>query len=85
MAKPPNLEKRGGCWFEGGAVRLHLGAETGFRPARKAHVALLIEGLADLVQRLAEAGVVVRPDEPLRVTTGYTSMTPSPTAWNCWN
>ncbi len=65
VAKPPNLEKRGGCWFEGGAVRLHLGVETDFRPARKAHVALLIEGLAELVQRLTEAGVVLRSDEPL--------------------
>jgi catechol 2,3-dioxygenase-like lactoylglutathione lyase family enzyme len=65
VAKPPNLETRGGCWFEGGAVKLHLGVEPGFRPAKKAHVALLIEGLADLAQRLAAAGVAVRADEPL--------------------
>ena len=65
VAKPPNLEKRGGCWFEGGAVRLHLGVETDFRPARKAHVAFLIEGWAELVQRSTEVGVVLRTDEPL--------------------
>jgi catechol 2,3-dioxygenase-like lactoylglutathione lyase family enzyme len=65
VAKPPNLEKRGGCWFEGGAVRLHLGVEADFRPAKKAHVALLVEGLAGLARKLTEAGVAVRADEPL--------------------
>jgi hypothetical protein len=35
VAKPPNLAKRGGCWFERGAVRVHLGVEEAFRPVRK--------------------------------------------------
>ena len=34
--KPPELAKRGGCWFERGALKLHLGVEPDFRPARKA-------------------------------------------------
>ena len=36
--KPPHLAKRGGCWFERGALKIHLGVETGFAPARKAHL-----------------------------------------------
>ena len=65
VAKPPNLEHRGGCWFEGGAARLHLGVEQDFRPAQKAHVALLVDGLAELTRTLTGAGVAVRSDEPL--------------------
>jgi catechol 2,3-dioxygenase-like lactoylglutathione lyase family enzyme len=65
VAKPPNLAKRGGCWFETGAVKVHLGVEPDFRPAKKAHVALLVEGLAELYEKLAHAGVAVRRDEPL--------------------
>jgi catechol 2,3-dioxygenase-like lactoylglutathione lyase family enzyme len=41
--KPPRLAKRGGCWFEDGAVKIHLGVEADFRPARKAHPALVVD------------------------------------------
>ena len=40
VPKPPHLEQRGGCWFENGSVKVHLGVEADFRPARKAHPAL---------------------------------------------
>ena len=63
--KPPALAVRGGCWFESGAVKLHLGVETDFRPARKAHPALLVDGLAVLSRRLMAAGCGVREDELL--------------------
>jgi glyoxalase/bleomycin resistance protein/dioxygenase superfamily protein len=36
-----------------------------FRPARKAHPALLVDDLAALVTKLQAAGVTVRADEPL--------------------
>ncbi len=49
VPKPPVMAARGGCWFEAGAVRLHLGAEADFRPARRAHPALLIRDLAQFV------------------------------------
>lgn len=72
VAKPSHLAGRGGCWFEGGAgpggdagLRLHLGVEDDFRPARKAHPALLVDGLAELVDRLRSAEVAVREDEAL--------------------
>ena len=63
--KPPNLAARGGCWFGAEGVQLHLGVEDGFRPAKKAHPALLVEDLPALVDRLDQAGVAVERDEPL--------------------
>jgi catechol 2,3-dioxygenase-like lactoylglutathione lyase family enzyme len=63
--KPAHLAVRGGCWFESGAVRVHLGVEQDFRPAKKAHPALLVADLPELVQRLSEAGVEIVDDEPL--------------------
>ena len=63
VPKPPELAKRGGCWFEDGDLRVHLGVEDPFTPARKAHAALEVEGLAALVVRLAAAGHDIR-DEP---------------------
>ena len=65
VEKPPNLEARGGCWFESDSTRVHLGVEEGFSPARKAHPALLVADLEALRLRLQGAGVVVVDDEPL--------------------
>jgi len=59
--KPPQLAVRGGCWFESGDVKLHLGVEDDFRPARKAHPALRCRDYAGLLARLAAAGVEARP------------------------
>ena len=36
VAKPPALAARGGCWFRGHGIELHLGAEQ-TSAARKAH------------------------------------------------
>jgi catechol 2,3-dioxygenase-like lactoylglutathione lyase family enzyme len=66
VMKPPNLAKRGGCWFERGNLKLHLGVEADFRPARKAHVALLVEDLTALRRKLSAADVAVKDDEPLQ-------------------
>ena len=63
--KPPNLAVRGGVWFRGGALRLHLGVEPDFRPARKAHPAILVTGLAELATKCREAGFAPVTDEPL--------------------
>lgn len=68
VPKPPNLVKRGGVWFQQGNLKVHLGVEQVFRPARKAHPAFLVEGLAELVERCQKAGYAVTIDEPL---TGY--------------
>jgi catechol 2,3-dioxygenase-like lactoylglutathione lyase family enzyme len=65
VAKPDNLRKRGGCWFAKGRIKIHLGVEKDFRPARKAHPAFLVKDLASLATRLERAGVAARQDEPL--------------------
>jgi predicted enzyme related to lactoylglutathione lyase len=46
-------------------LKVHLGVEHDFRPARKAHPAFTVTGLDDLVRRLSEAGFEVTEDEPL--------------------
>jgi catechol 2,3-dioxygenase-like lactoylglutathione lyase family enzyme len=63
--KPAHLAKRGGCWFESETAKIHLGVDADFRPAEKAHPALLVTDLATLVERLRAAGVEIVDDEPL--------------------
>ncbi len=65
VAKPPSLAARGGCWFEGDNLKVHLGVELDFAPARKAHPAFIVEDLQTLVQRLRAAGHRVVTDQPL--------------------
>ena len=64
-AKPAHLARRGGCWFERGDLKIHLGVEADFRPARKAHVALLIADLRELKEKLGASGYSFKEDEPL--------------------
>jgi catechol 2,3-dioxygenase-like lactoylglutathione lyase family enzyme len=65
IPKPVNLAKRGGCWFERGDLKIHLGVEADFRPARKAHPAFLVADLAALRAKIEGAGYTVRTDETL--------------------
>ena len=65
VAKPPHLAKRGGCWFEHGTLKVHLGVEKDFRPARKAHPAFIVDEVRTLAAQLAAAGFRVVDDEPL--------------------
>lgn len=50
IPKPEAMAKRGGAWFEAGPVKLHVGAESPFVPARKAHPALMMRGLRVFVE-----------------------------------
>ncbi|MGH3741806.1 MAG: VOC family protein [Micromonosporaceae bacterium] len=63
IPKPAVLAARGGCWFRGGGIELHLGVEPGFRPARKAHPGLLWPDLDGLASRLEAAGRPVAWDD----------------------
>ncbi|MFI9393756.1 VOC family protein [Streptomyces bauhiniae] len=62
VPKPPALAARGGCWFRAGGVQIHLGVETGFRPARKAHPGLSVADLDACAARLAAHGAPVEWD-----------------------
>jgi catechol 2,3-dioxygenase-like lactoylglutathione lyase family enzyme len=63
--KPPELAKRGGCWFESDAVKVHLGVETPFTPAKKAHIAFRVDDVWALAERARAAGFEVVDDEDL--------------------
>src|SRR3954452_18674137 len=65
VEKPPHLARRGGCWFGGGGLKVHLGVEADFRPSREAHPAVLVDDLGGLAAALNAAGHPVAPDEPL--------------------
>lgn len=65
VAKPAPLASRGGCWFEGQGVMVHLGVEQDFRPARKAHPAFRVADLAECRCVLEAAGAPIIPDDTL--------------------
>ena len=44
-------------------MKLHLGVEKDFRPARKAHPTLVVEHMEELCRRLDEAGYPTRMAE----------------------
>jgi catechol 2,3-dioxygenase-like lactoylglutathione lyase family enzyme len=68
VPKPENLARRGGVWFRSGSAEVHLGVEEDFRPAKKAHPALLVDDLKEMAERCSAAGYTVVHDEPL---TGF--------------
>jgi catechol 2,3-dioxygenase-like lactoylglutathione lyase family enzyme len=65
IAKPPKLAARGGAWFRGDGIELHLGIDEGFVPARKAHPAVQVANLDALAARLTASGVPIRSDDDL--------------------
>ncbi|MFC6067854.1 VOC family protein [Streptomyces ochraceiscleroticus] len=65
VPKPPALAARGGCWFEAGTVRLHLGVDDAFRPSAKAHPGLRVTDIDALAARLTAHGADVTWDDGL--------------------
>ena len=65
VPKPAELASRGGCWFRGSGVELHLGVDEVFTPARKAHPALLVDDLDALERRLRGGGHEIVTDTEL--------------------
>ena len=63
--KPAELAKRGGCWFEGRDLKVHLGVETLFQPARKAHIAFVVDDVPKLAARARAGGFEVVDDQDL--------------------
>lgn len=72
VAKPASLAARGGAWFAGRGVAVHVGVEPGFRPATKAHPAFVVDDLPTVRERLQAAGLeVVADDSGLPVARCY--------------
>jgi catechol 2,3-dioxygenase-like lactoylglutathione lyase family enzyme len=71
LIKPPRLAARGGCWFRGpgdAAIEFHLGVQSDFTPAVKAHPGVVwgdAEALRELARRLTDAGHAVTWDAEL--------------------
>jgi catechol 2,3-dioxygenase-like lactoylglutathione lyase family enzyme len=65
VPKPDHLAARGGCWFERGALKVHLGVDSDFHPAAKAHPAFIVDDVHALARSVAAAGLPVDDDEPL--------------------
>ncbi|WP_417593358.1 VOC family protein [Parasphingorhabdus sp.] len=63
--KPATLQSNGGCWFEKEQVRVHLGIERDFRPAKKAHPAFQASDFHNLMEKLKNAGYRIQSAEPL--------------------
>ena len=62
IEKPPQMAERKSIWFVAGAVNLHLGIELDFTPAKRAHPALVVEGLDAILADCERAGIVAKPD-----------------------
>jgi catechol 2,3-dioxygenase-like lactoylglutathione lyase family enzyme len=62
VAKPAALAGRGGCWFVGSGIQLHLGVERPFTPAGKAHPAFAVDDLDAARAELATAGIATTDD-----------------------
>ena len=65
FATGAELGKRGGCWFERGPLKVHLGVEADFHPARKAHPAFLVDDLTSLKGALEARDYRVNSDVAL--------------------
>ena len=63
IAKPDALVARGGAWFRNGSAEVHIGVESSFRPAKKAHPAFVSSDLDALAARLANLGHEVEWDD----------------------
>jgi catechol 2,3-dioxygenase-like lactoylglutathione lyase family enzyme len=65
VRKPASLSSRGGCWFVGPGMAIHLGVENDFAPALKAHLAFRVADLEAARKALLAAGAPVVEDTSL--------------------
>jgi catechol 2,3-dioxygenase-like lactoylglutathione lyase family enzyme len=65
IAKPAELAKRGGAWFEAPGVKVHLGVEQDFRANVKAHVAFVVDDVAAITARAAAAGYETKTNDEI--------------------
>jgi catechol 2,3-dioxygenase-like lactoylglutathione lyase family enzyme len=63
VRKPRELARRGGLWFVGPGIAVHLGVEEPFRPARKAHPAFVVANLDRARRRIAANGADIEDDD----------------------
>lgn len=54
---PPNVSKTAVAWFEQGTLRLHVGIDPDFHPARKGHPAFSVCDYDQLMAHLDSRGI----------------------------
>lgn len=62
IKKPTSLAKRGGIWYQVGNHQLHIGNQTNFSAATKAHPAFEVINLELLKTKLKEAEIDIIED-----------------------
>ena len=65
IEKPENLKLRGGAWFHKEAIEIHLGVETPFFAAKKAHPGIAVKDIHALAGHLEQQGFSVIWDTAL--------------------
>jgi catechol 2,3-dioxygenase-like lactoylglutathione lyase family enzyme len=69
IAKPENLKRRGGAWYDAGAVELHVSIEPAVleqNRGSKRHVRFRTDDLASWERRLRAANVeIIEDDQPV--------------------
>jgi len=62
VRRPAALARRGGLWYAGPGLSLHLGPDVPFRPATRAHPAFVVRDLEHARRRIAANGLAVIED-----------------------
>lgn len=76
VAKPAALVARGGVWFEAEGLKVHLGVDPDFVPARKAHPAFVVDDLVKTVEWIQSNGLEV--SAPKKVQGRYRTFVHDP-------
>jgi catechol 2,3-dioxygenase-like lactoylglutathione lyase family enzyme len=71
IEKPEALRGRGGCWFQCGEQQIHIGVESDFRAAKKAHPAFAVSDLAKMRESLEARGIKITDDDSLSGTRRF--------------
>lgn len=78
VTKPGGLRAAGGVWFALEQGRLHIGVDPNFRPAGKAHPAMVVtpDQLSVLAVRLSASGYPVEHDDRVEGVTRFFTTDP---------
>ncbi|MFF2922000.1 glyoxalase [Streptomyces celluloflavus] len=74
--KPPALAARGGCWFEAGTARIHLGIDPDHHPSKKSHPGICVTDIDTFAAALAAGGAPVTWDDNLPGIRRFFSVDP---------
>jgi catechol 2,3-dioxygenase-like lactoylglutathione lyase family enzyme len=74
--KPEKLRAKGGCWFAAAEVSVHLGVQTPFQPATKAHPAFQVTNIEHLAAQLLAQNYPVTWDDAIPGTKRFYTYDP---------